>query len=441
MDFLRTLLRTAAAAAVVLTLLPGCQPEVAVAPSTGPSVHLGRPDDTPKGILPYISLSTDDWMPVTSKEKYLLGSMVTEDAHSVYTGEGKTTRAVYIKGRGQSSWGQPKKPYRLKLETSAKMFGLRKDKGWILVANYSDKSLVRNLLAARISKILEMDWTPEMLPVDFYLNGEYLGVYNLVENKEVAKHKVDIDLPGGDFLLEIEQNLPNPRSFKTAIARVPVQFEEPELPSNEDFTYVQDYLNRFEAALFGDNFTDPETGYRSYIDVRSFVNNYIAQELAKNVDGNLRKSSPLTLERKRGLCLYFLWDFDLAFGNADYFENEFPGSNAGPEGWFIREYGREGYGTGWYPRLFQDPWFAAQVRERWNEVYPALSALSDEIDVLVASLKDGPERNFARWDILNRYVWPNTAVTGSYAGEVAHLKNFYSARLAWMHEAINKTEE
>ena len=76
MDFLRTLLRTAAAAAVVLTLLPGCQPEVQVTPSTGPSVHLGRPDDTPKGILPYISLSTDDWMPVTSKEKYLLGSTV-----------------------------------------------------------------------------------------------------------------------------------------------------------------------------------------------------------------------------------------------------------------------------------------------------------------------------------------------------------------------------
>lgn len=441
MDFLRTFLRTAAAAAVACALISGCQPEVAVAPSTGPSVHLGRPDDTPKGILPYISLSTDDWMPVTSKEKYLLGSMVTEDAHNVYTGEEKTTRAVYIKGRGQSSWGQPKKPYRLKLETSAKLFGLRKDKGWILIANYSDKSLVRNLLAARLSKILEMDWTPEMLPVDFYLNGEYLGVYNLVENKEVAKNKVDIDLAGGDFLLEIEQNLPNPRSFKTAIARVPVQFEEPELPSNEDFIYVQGYLNRFETVLFGDSFADPETGYRNYIDVRSFVNNYIAQELSKNIDGNLRKSSPLTLERKRGLCLYFLWDFDLAFGNADYFDNEFPGSNPGPEGWFVREYGREGYGTGWYPRLFQDPWFEEQVRERWNEVYPALAALSDEIDVLVASLKDGPERNFAKWNILGRYVWPNAAVPGSYTGEVAYLKNFYNARLAWMNEAINKTEE
>ena len=90
--------------------VPGCQPEVQVTPSTGPSVHLGRPDDTPKGILPYISLSTDDWMPVTSKEKYLLGSMVTEDAHGVYTGEGKTTRAVYIKGRGQSSWSSPRNP-------------------------------------------------------------------------------------------------------------------------------------------------------------------------------------------------------------------------------------------------------------------------------------------------------------------------------------------
>ena len=428
------------AAAVLAAAVSACKPEDFHTPSQGGSVRAEKPDDTPAGTLPYIKVVTDDWVPVTSKERYLEASLTMEDANRIYTGEAKSSCFVYIKGRGKSSWGQPKKPYRLKFVDGKKMFGLNKDKGWILIANYSDKSLVRNLLAARISKILGMDWTPEMLPVDFYLNFEYQGVYNLVENKEVAHNKVDIDVNAGDFLLEIEQSIDKPSYFKTTKARIPIQFEEPENPTTEQLSYVRKYVNDFESALFDENFTDPEAGYRRYIDVRSFVNNYIAQELSKNVDGNLRKSTPLTLERERGLCLYFLWDFDLAFGNADYFDAEFPGSTSGPEGWFIKDFGLNGFGTGWYPRLFQDPWFVGQVKTRWNEVYSDLEALLPVIDELVASLHDGPDRNFKKWNILTRYVWPNAKVPGSYAGEIEYLKDFYKTRLAWLNTAINELE-
>ena len=428
------------AAAVLAASAFACKPEDLRTPSQGGSVRAEVTDDTPAGILPYVKVVTDDWTPVTSKERYLEASLTLEDANKIYTGEAKSSCFVYIKGRGKSSWGQPKKPYRLKFVDGRKMFGMHKDKGWILIANYSDKSLVRNLLATRLSKILGMDWTPEMLPVDFYLNGEYQGVYNLVENKEVAHNKVDIDVNAGDYLLEIEQSIDQPHSFKTAQARIPIQFEEPENPTSDQIAYVRNYVDNFESALFSDNFTDPETGYRRYIDVRSFVNNYIAQELSKNVDGNLRKSTPLTLERERGLCLYFLWDFDLAFGNADYFDSEFPGSTSGPEGWFVKDFGLDGYGTGWYPRLFQDPWFVGQVKARWNEVFPELEALLPLIDGLVKSLHDGPERNFKKWDILTHHVWPNVTVPGTYQGEIEYLKNFYKTRLAWLNTAINELE-
>ena len=183
---------------------------------------------------------------------------------------------------------------------------------------------------------------------------------------------------------------------------------------------------------------DPDNGYAKYIDVDSFVNYYIIQELTKNIDGNLRKSSFLTKERGKKLEMYHVWDFDLTIGNCNYFQDYGYGADNTYKGFFIKDYGYLGYGTGWFVRLFEDPAFREKVKLRWNELKPQLAKVPDFIDSHQKELFEVAGRNFRRWPILNTWIWPNVVVTGSYQGEVDYMKSFYINRLEWLDAEINK---
>ena len=209
----------------------------------------------------------------------------------------------------------------------------------------------------------------------------------------------------------------------------PVMFSEPSEPTAEQITYAKKYFKDFETALWNKDF---KTVYEM-IDKESFVNNFIIQELTKNVDGNLRKSTFITLEKGGKLEMYHVWDFDITMGNCDYY-----GDGKQPwEGWWIKDNGALGRNHGWYYRLFMDPEFVKAVKLRWNEVYPQLETIPDYIKVQKAVLKDAPARNFNKWKILNSYVWPNYKVTGSYDAEVEWLLECYTKRLKWLNTQIN----
>ena len=173
----------------------------------------------------------------------------------------------------------------------------------------------------------------------------------------------------------------------------------------------------------------------------SLIDNYIIHELAKDIDGNIRKSSFLSWSgttHKIRFC--HVWDFDLSFGNADYFPwdmNDCQGEPNGPYGWWIKDYGSNSTkGNGWYDRLFQDPAFVSAVQDRWAEVFPELKRMPEYLEKLVKEMGDAPERNFKKWDILGTYVWPNVKVTGSYEGEIRYLVDFYTKRLEWLDSKL-----
>ena len=381
--------------------------------------------------IPTVHITTEGGKAVDSKDNYVNATFRFEDPSRFYTDEESLELTGRIKGRGNTTWGMPKRPYRIKLDEKAHVFSRWGNKDWILLANYSDKTLLRNIMAMEISRICGMSWTPMMLSVEVYLNGQYQGVYAFSDHKEIAGHRVNIevatetDLEGG-YYLELEEAMDEPVCFKT-VWDTPVMFHEPEQPTAAQQKYVKDWFDGYEHALEKVQ-GQHDYSYRNYIDVPSFINYYIIQEITKNPDGNVRKSTYLTKEKGKPLEMYHVWDFDITLGNCDYTNFE------KPEGWQMRY-------VKWYNQMFFDPAFKKAVVDRWNELYPTLltqvTAFLDRQHTLMAGAET---RNFDRWQILGVKVWPNYYYFPTYEEEYAFLKEYYEARLAWLNDRINAAD-
>ena len=407
---------------------PTPDPPTPEPPATDPLHDKAIPSDFR---IPVVHITTEDGKAIDSKEDYVKASFRFEDPSRFYTDQKTVEVTGKIKGRGNTTWGMPKKPYRIKLDEKARLFGFPGDKDWILLANYNDKTLLRNILAMEISRLCGMSWTPRMLSVDVYLNGEYIGVYTFCDHKEVAPDRVNIevatetDIEGG-YYLEIEEAMDEPVCFKT-VWDTPVMFHEPEKPTEAQQRYVKEWFNGFEHALERVQ-GEHDYAYRSYIDIPSFINYYIIQEITKNPDGNVRKSTYLTKEKGKPLEMYHVWDFDITLGNCDYTDFE------KPEGWQMRY-------VKWYNQLFFDPDFQKAVVDRWNELYSILlTQVPAFLDRQHALLAGAEARNFDRWQILGVKVWPNYYAFPTYGQEYAFLKEFYEARLAWLNNRINGSD-
>lgn len=404
--------------------------------------------------LPVFRINTENAYPILDKKNYIPGTVVIEDPDGAYWDTPRLEVKIVengVRGRGNSTWDMPKKPYKIKFDEKISIFGLGEDKEWVLLANYADKTLLRNVVAMKLSEIVGMEWTPSMLPVEVYLNDEYMGCYTFSEHKKVSKHRVDLDIVGesdnsgdavtGDYYMEIEQNMDETTCFRTSICGIPMMFSDPEVPTAAQYDYIVGYFYDAENALMGNNFTDPDNGWQKYIDIESFAKAYIVNELTKNIDGNMRKSSFITKEKGKKLEMYHLWDYDLTLGNCNYLDDEF-GATDGPEGWFIKDFSclpyiHGWYHTNWYTRLTDDPAFCAKVKEIWDKHHQELSSIPDFIDVKAMIMEDAQKRNFKRWDILNTSVWPNVVVKGTYAGEVEYLKDYYTKRFRWLDGKFN----
>lgn len=396
--------------------------------------------------MPVVKIITKDGAEIKSKEEYVPGFITIVDKDKKYSDVKVMESAMGIRGRGNTTWKYAKKPYRIKLNEKQKVLGMDSNKDWVLLANYCDKSLLRNIVAMEISRKLEFSWTIDMMPVEVYLNGDYQGVYCICQHKEIANHRIEI--ADDDFLFELDKNMDEKVCFRSDVCKMPVNLCNPEDPSEEVINQAKQYFKDFETALYGDDFKSKEFGYNRYIDVDSFIKYYIIQELSYNIDGKCCKSTFLTKEKGKKMEMYFVWDFDLAFGNCNYFGNYYNLDN-GPTGFHTRDYLSDyksggvnygNYGKGWYFRLFQDPDFVSKVQKKWNEIYPFLKTIPDVIDDYVEDMGKEPiERNFEKWKILGTYVWPQTKpYPDTYEGEVEKLKEFYSARLEWLNIELNK---
>ncbi len=380
--------------------------------------------------IPVIYIDTNG-KPILDKENYVDGTITIKDPEKLYSDVEEFSAQMGIRGRGNSTWSFPKKPWKVKLDSKASIFGMGADKEWCLLANYSDRTLMRNILAMKLSEICGFAWTPHMYSVHVYLNNKYQGVYTFCEHKKVSSDRVDIDLDAGDVYLEIEQQQDETTCWWTGMG-VPMMFSDPEEPSAELLAEIQKHFEDFEDALYSKDLADPQKGYAAYIDVDSFIDYYIVQELAKNTDGNLRKSSFITKKKGGKLVMHHLWDFDLTFGNSGGLLHD-------PEGFFIKDYTPGWYiGDNWFNRMMKDPAFVDRLQARWNELYPQLQSMVHFIDDQALALDKAQKENFKVWSIWESVDWVDCPSLGSYEKEVAFLKDFYSKRVEWMNTAINK---
>ena len=366
---------------------------------------------------------------------------------------------IAIEVRGSSSATFPAKSYGLEtrgpdsVNYNASIFDWPIDNDWILYAPYTDKSLIRNVLTFKLGNETG-NYAPRTKLCELILNDEYVGVYVFMERIKVNPGRVGIDkldyadtldnhLTGG-YIVKIDKTTSGgivawTSPYTAALpsnSPINYQLHDPSIdlihPLQEQ--YIQSYVNAWETALAGPNFSDPQLGFRAYADEGSFIDYMLINELSKNVDG-YRISTFLYKERlSEGgkLVAGPLWDFNLGWGNANYCQG---GNTTGWEINFNSYCGGALVNPFWWSRMLQDSVYANRVNCRWLELRATIldsTVLMNYIDSMSLALTLPAQRTYTKWPILGTYVWPNNFIGQTYIEEMEYLKSWTSSRLVWM---------
>lgn len=367
-----------------------------------------------------------------------------------------------IELRGSSSQQFPKKSFGFETwdsngeELDVSLLGMPEETDWILNANYTDKTLMRNTLAYRLSQEMGHYATRHKY-VEVVLNGNYHGVYIFSEKIKRDGDRVDIakltntmnsgDPLTGGYIFKIDKqtgsggdgwisDYPPPAHPSGQTIFFQYEYPKSDVITPQQKEYISSYMDTFEGALAGPFFDDPENGWRKYAVESTFIDYFIVNEISKNVDG-YRLSTFIHKERESlggKLRLGPVWDYDLGFRNADYCAGDVV------TGWAYQfpcqyDYWQVPF---WWQRLLQDSLFADHLKCRWENL--RINKLTNAwfenyVDSLATLLDEGQQRNFIKWPILGIYVWPNPQpIPATYAGEIDALKSYLNSRLAWLDQ-------
>lgn len=361
---------------------------------------------------------------------------------------------IGIEYRGNASFRvSDKKPYTIETRNedesnnNVKLLGLPKENDFVLRAGYIDKTLMRDALAYYLYRSMGR-WTPRTRHVELFLNGEYQGVYILEEKIKPDKNRLDIAkmdasdttgdaLTGGyiwctNHRWEGSDDAHNDLLFDSLEADGNERFlryPKPNDATPEQFTYISELEQQFCDLMAGPNYNDPSSGYETYIDVPSFIDEIIIQELTSNSDA-YSYSGYFHKDRGKKISAGPEWDFDQALCNSTHHD----GARTDQWAILIPDDGRPPF----WDRLFTDNDFLAQLKTRWNAVRK--NALSDEnivtyIDSIAGNLSEAQEHNFAKWPILGVPIWrsvPGAEERDTYQKEVDFMKDWLLTHVEWM---------
>lgn len=365
--------------------------------------------------------------------------------------------AIGIEIRGSSSQSFPKKNYGFETRDNAgennnvSLLGMPVENDWILHGPYTDKSLIRNVLAFHLGN-QQGRWAPRTRYCELFINEDYRGIYVLMEKIKRDNDRLDIarldsddnagDSLTGGYIVQVDRE-----EFGNGwwSPFVPNPFIVYQYPSGFDLSipqrnYIRDYITDFETALAGNNFANPVIGYPKFIDVNSFVDYLLSIELSKEVDAYRLSAFLFKDKDSKGGKLNAgpLWDFNLGYGNADYC------TGALTSGWAYDDPGCEDSQPFWWNRLLEDDDFKNQAKCRWEELRAGpwqTDSILQFIDNQADILAEAQVRNFERWQVLGIYIWPNEFIGDTYQEEIDYLKTWISERLIWIDENIEGTCE
>jgi len=389
--------------------------------------------------LPTLYITTEGNAPIISKEDYVRASILWVDANGTVSYDNN----LGIRGRGNSTWGMDKKPYRIKFDKKTEFLGSEraKAKSWTLLANFADKSLIRNAVAACIGSFAGQPFTAAAEFVDVVLNGKYIGNYQISDQMEIRPKRVDIteqedpateesNITGGYFLEVDGFAYEEPVSISTPRGvMITVKSPDEDVINDAQISYIRNHITTFENALYSNNFRDPEKGYRKYVDASTLASWYISTELTGNVDGFW---STYIYKEKDDDKIYWgpLWDYDIAFNNCDR----------------IGDVSQKlmtdvGFGDNltnvWVKRMWQDPWFANLINNTWRQLVAdgIEKHICDYIDALAAKLDKSQQLNFGIWPI-NRHDYNEIVLFNTYQEGIDYLKKFIKDHCAYLTTAF-----
>jgi CotH kinase protein/Secretion system C-terminal sorting domain len=383
------------------------------------------------------------------------------DAYNNYNGK------IAIEIRGSSSQSFDKKQYSIELrnaaneDVSAPLLGMPPEEDWVLFAPYNDKTLMRDVMAYKIARDMG-HYAPRTRFCELVLNGSYQGIYVLIEKIKRDNNRVDINrldpaensgdnLTGG-YIIKIDKetgsgndgwtsNFPPPERAESQVIYYQYHYPDAAEITVQQKNYIRQFIANFETTLNGTGLADPVNGYSRYINVDSFIDFFIMNEVSKNVDG-YRLSTFLHKQRDSDGGKLFMgpvWDFNLGFGNANYC------TSGNPEGWVTsfnsicpQDLWLIPF---WWNKLYQDPTYRSKLAARWAELRTnelQTTRLHTYIDSVYTVLNaEAAARNFQRWPVLGEEVWPNFYwQSETYADEINWLKDWVTDRMIWLDANI-----
>ena len=336
-----------------------------------------------------------------------------------------------IRGRGNSTWKQPKKPYLVKFGEETEFLGMPRARKWALLSNGTDNTSLRNAYATMLATefFSRQDFVPQYRFVSLFLNGQYEGLYQVYEKPGDWKNR-----DGGADGWQVVANTHNRgrNQFETKRCQTKFTFKNPKFPDELKAAEIRAFVDSIEDALLGGDFTDPEGGWRRLMDEDTLIDWYWVNELTTNRDARMKNSVYLTYRTDDGKVRWGpIWDFDISCGNNDY------PANTTTEGYWIRE------NSEWFSRLFEDDSFRKRAEERWREVSPGLLGRTAEwISDTSGRLEAAKLYDDRVWRTIGRYQWPHA--TGwqkrrTYRAEVEYMAKWLERRIAWLDGDIGES--
>jgi hypothetical protein len=305
------------------------------------------------------------------------------------------------------------------------------DKDWVLLANAGDKTLLRAGIGFKVGELLGFPWTPKARFVEVFLNGEYIGNYQIVEAIKQDSKRVDIPEETG-FLIEWDgYYYLEPKWFKTNIVNSRgYSFKHPETEdmTDDQYNYIKDYMNEFESVLYSTDSADPVNGYQKYIDADSFVRWFLSHNAIANIDMNFYVTKADGTANSK-LHMGPVWDFEWSMGIGWY-----DGPRPRPANYWVC--------NGWYyEKLLTDEAFVTKLQTMWNVNKIAIrQGILQYMEEAKVEIMKSQKFNFRRWDVMNTENIYVGRPMGSFEAEFECNIQFFNNHMDWLDTAINELD-
>ena len=380
--------------------------------------------------VPSVYIETENRRSITSKEQYINCTLIYVDGESMLRYEN-----TQIRGRGNSSWwNADKKSYRVKFANKERFLGegFANAKSWTFLANHGDKTMIRNALTYDLGRFMGMKFCPAARFVDVYLNGDYRGTYQISDQVQVHKKRIEVSEENGWLLEVVNENSKEDPLITTTRYGIMYTIKN---PKDEQLTLgkriaVGQWLRSFEEAVASDQFMDPQRGWRAFVDENDLINWYVGAEITGNIDALY---SIYMYKDGDDDKMHFgpLWDLDLGYDNSS--ERSLLRQMEAYLGLRDRPFEKI------VQRLWKDPWFAQACNDRLQQLVDngLQQYLLSHIDSLRSAIWQTQTENFRKWHINQEvYSWAKRAYYNNYDSYINDLKGFVNIHIPYLQQAF-----